>query len=69
MRMGEALLTAFFPENKNIRRSSWPEGDYISSDGADGGTIWYYDASEDELTAGYRFGFHDLATDEWEILG
>ena len=67
MRMGDELLTAFYPEGKNIRRKSWPEGDHICTDGAEGGTIWYYTAEEDELTPDYKLGFHDLGTDEWEI--
>lgn len=67
MRMGDQLLTAFYEEGKSIRRTSWPVGDYISADGAEGGTLWYYCAEEDELTPDYRLGFHDLGTDEWEI--
>lgn len=67
MRMGDQLLEAFFPEGKNIRRTSWPEGDHISSDGAEGGTIWYYRAEDDELLRDYMLGFHDLASDDWEI--
>lgn len=68
MRMGDALLTEFYPNGKNIRRAVWPEGDYISTDGAEGGTIWYYYAEDDELTAGYRLGFHDLGADDWSVL-
>lgn len=67
MRVTTELLKEFFEGMKNIRRASWPAGDHISSDGAEGGTIWYYDAEEDELTAGYRLGFHDLAAGDWEI--
>lgn len=68
MRMNDFLLTAFYPEGKNIRRASWPKGDHISTDGAEGGTIWYYCAEEDELTPDYRLGFHELGCDDWEIL-
>jgi hypothetical protein len=68
MRVGDELLKSFFEGGQNIRRKSWPVGDYICADGAEGGTIWYYDAEEDELTAGYKLGFHDLGTDEWEVV-
>lgn len=69
MRMGDELLTKFFPEGQYIRRTSWPEGDHIMTDGAEGGTIWYYRAEDDELIPGYKLDFHDLGTDEWEVYG
>lgn len=81
MRMGDELLQKFYPEGENIRRSSWPIGDYICTDGAyntpDGpgydankphGTIWYYIALLDDLAPGYKLDFHDLGTDEWEVM-
>lgn len=68
MRVSTELLTAFYEGRGFIRRASWPKGDHISADGAEGGTIWYYDAEDDELTAGYRLGFHELGSDDWEIV-
>ena len=68
MRMGDELLEAFYPQGKNIRRASWPPEDFICTDGSEG-TIWYYNACEDELNPDYTLGFHDLGTDDWEILG
>lgn len=68
MRMGDELLNEFYTNGQNIRRKSWPEGDYICTDGAEEGTIWYYRAEDDELIPEYKLGFHDLGTDEWEIL-
>lgn len=68
MKIGFGLLEAFFPDGKNIRRKSWPEGDHISSDGAEGGTIWYYTAAADELIRDYKLGFHELAANDWEVM-
>lgn len=66
MRMGDELISAWFEKGKNIRRASWPKGDYISVDGAEGGTLWYYTAEEDELTPDYKLGFHEIAAGDWE---
>lgn len=68
MKFGDKLLEQFFTETNSIRRAYWPKGDYISADGAEGGTIWYYSDSEDELTPDYKLGFHDLAAGDWEIV-
>lgn len=68
MKVTTELLTAFYEGGEFIRRASWPKVDHISADGAEGGTIWYYDAEDDELTAGYRLGFHELGADDWEIV-
>ena len=68
MRIGDELLGYFFTNGESIRRKSWPEGDHISADGAEGGTIWHYSAEQDELTPGYRLGFHDLAAEDWETV-
>lgn len=67
--MTEAILNAFFELGKNIRLKHWPAGDHISADGAEGGTIWYYSASDDELAPDYRLGFNELASEDWEIVG
>lgn len=63
----DAVLQSFFEDNADIRRASWPEGDHISSDGAEGGTIWYYCEAEDELTPDYRLGFNELIAGDWQI--
>lgn len=63
-----AALESFYSEGRDIRRREWPEGDYISADGAEGGTLWYYDASEDDLEPEYKLGFHELAADDWEFV-
>jgi hypothetical protein len=68
MKISEKLLEAFYTQGKSIRRTSWPEGDHIDTDGAEGGTLWYYCAATDELTPGYMLGFHDLGADDWEII-
>lgn len=68
MKISEELLHSFFEQGKNIRRGSWPVGDHISADGAEGGTIWYYEAEEDELSPKWAFGFHEMAAGDWEIL-
>lgn len=68
MRMGDELLNEFYTNGKSIRRKSWPDGDHIMTDGAEEGTIWYYHALDDDLVPEYKLGFHDLGTDEWEIL-
>lgn len=68
MRMGEDLLSAWFEKGKTIRRVAWPAGDYISVDGAEGGTFWYYTAEQDELTPDYKLGFHEIAAGDWEIM-
>lgn len=69
LRMGDLLLHAFYEGGKRIRRASWPVGDHISADGAEGGTIWFYDADDDELVAGWSLMYHDLCAGDWEILG
>lgn len=51
-----------------FRRQSWPEGDRMSFDGAEGGTLWYYRAKDDELTPDWKLGFHDLLADDWELV-
>lgn len=58
-----------FEKGKNFRRSSWPQGDFICMDGAEGGTIWYYSEKDDDMLPGYTLGIHDLGADDWEILG
>lgn len=63
--MSTELLRSFFQGGNNIRREAWPAGDHICADGAEGGTIWYYDAKEDELTRDYKLGFHDLNSWDW----
>lgn len=68
MHVCEKLLNEFFTEGKAIRRTSWPTEDYIVADGAEGGTIWYYNACEDELTADFGMNFHDLTSEDWEII-
>lgn len=64
--LDELLLRVFATEGRDLRRKSWPEGDCISADGAEGGTLWYYDASEDEFNKDFKLGFHDLLADDWE---
>lgn len=66
MRISDEWLELFFPGGANMRRSVWPAGDYISSDGAEGGTIWYYSAENDDLLPDYKLGFHDLAAGDWD---
>lgn len=68
MKIGPELLNAFFPLGENIRRDAWPVGDHISADGAEGGTIWYYCAEDDELTPDYKLGFHDIGADDWSVV-
>lgn len=66
--VGPAWLTLVYTEGRNARRATWPPGDYISADGAEGGTLWYYTASEDEFTKDYKLGFHELGATDWEIV-
>jgi hypothetical protein len=61
-----AFLKPFFEEGAYLRRPDWPAGDHIMADGAEGGTIWYYSAANDELAADYKLGFQELAG-LWEI--
>lgn len=68
MKIGPELLNAFYPEGKRVRRASWPTGNYMLADGAEGGRIWYYIADCDDFTANYRLGFHELGADDWEIM-
>lgn len=65
--MGSEILRDFFTGGKLIRLTGWPTGDHIEADGAEGGTIWYYSAENDELTPDYRLGFHELCG-TWEVL-
>lgn len=67
MHINTNMLSLFCTENKNLRRHSWPAGDYILPDHAEGGTIWYYTAATDELTAGYALGYHDILAGDWEF--
>lgn len=69
MKISTELLEAFFPQGKNIRRASWPIDEFITADGAEGGTIWYYNATNDELNPDYCFDFQDMTADDWEISG
>lgn len=66
--IGEYLLREFYSGSAPIRRACWPTGDHISTDSAEGGTLWYYSADEDELTKDYKLDFHDLAASDWEII-
>lgn len=66
--IGEYLLREFYSGSASIRRACWPTGDHISTDSAEGGTLWYYSADEDELTKDYKLDFHDLAASDWEII-
>lgn len=66
--IGEYLLREFYNGSAPIRRACWPTGDHISTDSAEGGTLWYYSADEDELTKDYKLDFHDLAASDWEII-
>lgn len=68
LHFNEYLLREFYTEGEHIRRQCWPPGDYISADGAEGGTLWYYTAKEDEFTRDYKLGFHDLGAFDWEIV-
>lgn len=68
MQVGEELLKPFYENLCNIRRKNWPDGDHISADGAEGGTIWYYDAENDDLIPDYKMGYHDLAANDWELI-
>lgn len=62
----DKLLKKFFEKSLRIRRSSWPACDCLVSDGAEGGTIWYYSSGVDELIPGYKLGFHELAAGDWQ---
>lgn len=66
-RMGEDLLTEWFTNGKNIRRTVWPAGDYVCVDGGDD-TLWYYDAENDNLICDYKLGFHEIAAGDWEVM-
>lgn len=68
MKVCEELLNAFYEGGRSIRRKTWPTEDHIDADGAEGGTIWYYNACEDELNPDFTLDFHDLGADDWEIL-
>lgn len=63
-----ALLDEFYTKGKAIRRASWPAGDHIMTDGAEGGTLWYYREEDDELFHDYRLGFSELISDDWVVL-
>lgn len=65
--MGSTILRLFFEGGFYIRLKGWPDGDKIMADGAEGGTIWYYSAENDELTPDYKLGFHELCG-TWEVL-
>ena len=67
LRFGDYLSHALYEQGKAIRRASWPVGDHLSADGAEGGTLWYYDASGDDLQKDWSLDFHDLGCDDWEI--
>lgn len=68
LHFNEYLLREFYTECEHIRRACWPPGDYISADGADGGTLWYYASNGDEFIRDYKLGFHELGATDWEIV-
>lgn len=67
MRLTPEFVDDFYQKDLRIRRRVWQDGDHLMPDGAEGGTLWYYNAATDELTKGYGIGFNDLAADDWEF--
>lgn len=61
------LMVLFIEGGESIRRASWPPGDHVSFDGAEGGALWYYSDDQDELTPGYGFTFDDIVAQDWEV--
>lgn len=64
----DEVFTALMSGVQNIRRKAWPEGDYISADGAEEGQLWYYTDATDDFTGNYMMGFHELDATDWEIV-
>lgn len=62
-----SLQNDWLTKGVSIRRKSWPAGDYIDADGAEGGTIWYYTAQFDDLELDYGLTFNDICAADWEI--